>query len=80
MKRSRRCRESLTPIDLEVRGGPSDRSHRQEADMNTTPQAYESSCHCGRPATHLVSNGIVTLRTCYLHARKAAIALRTATH
>lgn len=33
-------------------------------------------CHCGRPATHMVSNGAVTLRTCYLHAHKVAIALK----
>lgn len=35
-------------------------------------------CRCGRPATHLVSNGVVTLRTCYLHAHRAALALKAA--
>jgi hypothetical protein len=45
--------------------------------MTENPIKLEMQCHCGRAATHMVSNGTVTLRTCYLHARKAAIALRT---
>jgi hypothetical protein len=67
-------------FDVYVEGGHRDRRIARSSAMTSNPTKAGGVmvCRCGRPATHTVSNGAVTLRTCYLHARKAAIALRAA--
>lgn len=75
------CRNLGLPFDVLVEGGQEeDRQRTRSSTMAENPTRLDGavSCHCGRPATHLVSNGVVTLRTCYLHAHKAAVALKAA--